>query len=713
LSQAAAAPEDKNFFLKNSDIFIALAVVAVVVMMIVPLPPALLDVLLTLNITFALIILLIGMFAAEPLQFSVFPSLLLITTLFRLSLNISGTRLILLDAYAGEVIESFGQFVVRGNYVVGAIIFLILILIQFIVITHGSGRVSEVAARFTLDAMPGKQMAIDADLNAGLINEEAARERRKKIEDEADFYGAMDGASKFIRGDAIAGIVIIIINILGGFIIGVMQKGMPLMQAAGTYTILTIGEGLVTQIPALLISTATGIVVTRAASDSNLGADVGKQLFQSPRAFMIVAGLLIGFFLVPGLPKLPFLLMAIACFFLYRTLKSVAEPEMAAEGPGAVPGAAPGVAAPAGETGAPGAAAGEPENMVPLLYLDPMEMEIGYGLIPLVDVEQGGDLLERITMIRRQNALEAGLLVPPIRVRDNMQLAPNAYVFKIYGLEVARGEVMVGRFMAMNPGTAEEEIDGIETREPAFGLPALWIPQSMKDRAETSGYTVIDCSSVIATHLMEVVKTYAADLLGRQEVQILIDNLKASHPVVVEELIPNIMTVGEVQKILQNLLKERISVRNLLLICEKLADEARNSKDAVYLTEKVRQALARSICQEYRLPDGTMPVITLEPFVEQQIAETVQHPEKDTYAALDPNQIRLIYASLLREVEKVTTMGFQPIVLCSQTVRLYFKRLTERVLPNLVVLSYNEILADVMVEAVGQIRMAPETESFT
>jgi len=708
--QITSESTKSNFFFKNSDIIIAMAVVAVVVMMIVPLPSQLLDVLLTLNITFALIILLLGMFTSEPLQFSVFPSLLLITTLFRLALNISGTRLILLDGYAGEVIQAFGQFTVRGNYVVGAIIFLILILIQFIVITHGATRVSEVAARFTLDAMPGKQMAIDADLNSGLINEAEARQRRKDIEDEADFYGAMDGASKFIKGDAVASIVIIIINILGGFIIGVLQKGMPLMQAASTYTILTIGEGLVTQIPALLISTATGIVVTRAASDANLGADVGKQLLQQPRAFMIVAGLLGGFFLIPGLPKLPFLLMAIACFFLYRTLKQVVAPELAAEGVGALPGEAGAAGAAPGEPGAP---SGEPENMVPLLYLDPMEMEIGYGLIPLVDVEQGGDLLERITMIRRQNALEAGLLVPPIRVRDNMQLAPNAYVFKIYGLEVARGEVMVGRYMAMNPGTAEEEMDGIETREPAFGLPALWIPQSMKDRAETSGYTVIDCSSVIATHLMEVIKTYAADLLGRQEVQILIDNLRATHPVVIDELIPGIMTVGEVQKILQNLLKERLSIRNLLLVSEKLADEARNSKDPVYLTEKVRQALARSICQDYRLPDGTMPVITLEPVVESQIAETVQHPDKDTYAALDPDTIRRIYASLLREVEKVTTMGFQPIVLCSQTVRLYFKRLTERVLPNLVVLSYNEILAEVMVEAVGQIRLSSDTESFT
>ncbi len=704
----AGAPVKSNFWMKNSDVFIAVAVVAVVVMMLIPLPSQLLDILLTLNITFALVILLIGMFTQEPLEFSVFPSLLLITTLFRLSLNISGTRLILLDGYAGEVIESFGQFVVRGNYVVGTVIFLILVLIQFIVITHGANRVSEVAARFTLDAMPGKQMAIDADLNSGLINEAEARKRREDIEREADFYGAMDGASKFIRGDAIAAIIIIIINILGGFLIGVIQKGMTLAEAASLYTLLTIGEGLVTQIPALLISTATGIVVTRAASDANLGADVAKQMIQQPRAFMIVSALLGGFFLVPGLPKLPFLMMAVACFFLYRTLSQVVSPELAAEAAGV-----PGAALPAGEPGAPPAAAGEPENMVPLLYLDPMEMEIGYGLIPLVDVEQGGDLLERITMIRRQNALEAGLLVPPIRVRDNMQLAPNAYVFKIYGLEVARGEVMVGRYMAMNPGTAEEELDGIETREPAFGLPALWIPQSMKDRAETSGYTVIDCSSVIATHLMEVIKGYAADLLGRQEVQILIDNLRASHPVVVEELIPNIMTVGEVQKILQNLLKERLSIRNLLLIGEKLADEARTSKDPVYLTEKVRQALARSICQDYKLPDGTMPVITLDPQVEQKIAETVQHPERDTYAALDPNEIRAIYASLLREVEKVTTMGFQPIVLCSQTVRLYFKRLTERVLPNLVVLSYNEILAEVMVEAVGQIRFVSDTESFT
>ncbi|MBI2266992.1 MAG: flagellar biosynthesis protein FlhA [Armatimonadetes bacterium] len=670
---------------RNSDIFLAVAVVAIIVMMIIPLPPIVLDVLLTFNIAFALLILLVGMYTLQPLQFSIFPSLLLMVTLFRLSLNVSGTRLVLLHAYAGEVIQSFGRFVVGGNYIVGFIIFLILIIIQFIVITNGAGRVAEVAARFTLDAMPGKQMAIDADLNAGLINEEEARMRRKQIEQQADFYGAMDGASKFIRGDAVAAIVILIINILGGFFIGMVQKGMNIMDALKTYTLLTVGEGLVTQLPALLISTATGIIITRAASEANLGEDVTTQVLGNPRAIYIVAGLLMFFFMIPGLPKIPFLLMAIGAYFLGNTIRTalVQPPPPRMEE----------------EKG--------PENVVPLLDLDPMELEIGYGLIPLVDTDQGGDLLERITMVRRNCATELGLVVPPIRVRDNMQLRPSQYAIKIYGLEVAKGEVMVGRFLAINPGTVEEPVEGIQTREPAFGLPALWLPESEKERAEMAGYTVIDPSAVVATHVTEVIKGQAAQLLGRQEVQLLLDNVKKTHPVVVDELIPAVLTLGELQKVLQNLLRERLSIRNLLLILETLADQARATKEMDALTEGVRQALGKAICQEYQQPDGSIPVITLEPSLEKLIVDAVRG-ERDAFTTLDPETIQKIYGSLLKEVEKITKAGYHPIVLCSTSVRPYFKRLTERVIPHLVVLSYNEIVPEATVEAFGMVSLTGE-----
>lgn len=681
LSAAKTATPER--FTRNSDIYIALAAVAIVVMMVVPIPPIFLDILLTLNIAIALIVLLVSMYTVQPLQFSIFPSLLLLVTLFRLSLNVSSTRLILLHGFAGDVINAFGQFVVGGNYIVGFIIFVILIVIQFMVITNGAGRVAEVAARFTLDAMPGKQMAIDADLNAGLITEDEAKTRRRQIQKEADFYGAMDGASKFVRGDAMAAIIILIVNILGGFVIGMVQRGLPFMDSLKIYTLLTIGEGLVTQIPALLISTSTGIIVTRAASDINLGTDLTAQLFQQPRAVIMVGFIMLFFFAMPGLPKIPFFLLAVGTLMIGRSLMEAKKKAEAPEEKPALPK--------------------EPESMVPLLQLDPMELEIGYGLIPLVDMEQGGDLLERITMIRRQLAAELGLVVPPIRVRDNMQLRPNNYSIKIYGMEIAKGELIVGRFLAMNPGGGAEDLEGIQTREPAFGLPAIWIAKAHKEKAEVAGYTVIDPATVAATHLTEIIKTQGWQLLGRQEVQLLLDNLKASHSVVVDELVPNILNVGDVQKILQGLLKERISIRNLLLITESLADHARVTKDIESLTEVVRQTLARGICKDYMQPDGTLPVITLDPILENLLTDAARGNRQEAFGALDPGIMRDLYDSLLKEVEKMSGAGHHPVVLCSQAVRPYFKRLTERVIPYLVVLSYQEIVPEANVEAFGVI----------
>jgi len=679
---------------QSSHLWIAGLAVVLPLLMIVPIPPWLLDLLLSLNITLALVIMLVTLYTENALAFSVFPTLLLIVTLFRLSLNITATRSILLHAYGGEVIEAFGNVVVGGNYAVGAVIFAILIIIQFVVITNGAGRVAEVAARFTLDAMPGKQLAVDADLNAGLITEAEARQRRKDIQRSADFYGAMDGASKFVRGDAVAAAIIVVVNILGGFAIGILQQGMTLIEALQRYTILTIGEGIVTQIPALLISTATGIIVTRAAAESSFGADLSKQLIQEPRALAIAAGLLVLFGLF-GLPPLFMFIMAAlvaALFFRQRRVKSRALAIAAA------PGSAAAIAA--------GGTANQPvvkpaESVVPLLSYDPMELEIGFGLIPLVDVSQGGDLLERITMIRRHAAREIGIVVPPIRVRDNLQLKPSTYVAKIYGLEVARAEVMVSRLLAMNPGTATNGIDGIPTTEPAFGLPALWIPESARGDAELAGYTVIDPTSVIATHLTELIKTHAPDLLGRQETSALMDNVKQHYPVVVEELVPSLLTVGEVQRVLQNLLRERIPIRNLLLILENLADGARQSKDIDFLTERVRTAMARHISAEYT-ENGLLSVITVDPRLESLLGEAARRGE-DAYALLDPSTVGKIYASLTKQIQHAQQAGLQPIVLTSPQTRLALKRLTERAAPQLVVLSYSEIASGLRVESIGQI----------
>lgn len=684
-----AVPQASTSPIRFADLGVAIAVLATVVMMIIPLNPILLDLLLIFNITIAMLVLLATMFIQGALEISAFPTLLLITTLFRLSLNVSSTRLVLVEGYAGQVIEKFGTFVLGGSPVVGFVVFLILVIIQFIVITKGSERVAEVAARFTLDAMPGKQMAIDADLNSGLLNESEAKKRRKDIQREADFYGAMDGATKFVKGDAIAGIIIMIVNILGGFIVGVLQKGMTLSQAAMKYTILTVGDGLVTQIPALLISTATGIIVTRAASDSNLGRELTSQLFGYPKILFIASGVLALLGLI-GLPPLPLFFMSGLLGFLGYKLNRTQQATAVAEIEKAQEQEIEEIK--------------KPENVITLLNVDPLELEMGYALIPLVDVQQGGDLLDRVIMIRRQCALELGLVVPPIRLRDNMQLKPNAYAIKIKGVEVANGELLIDHFLAMAPGIDDGTIPGIDTQEPAFGLPAKWISSQLRDQAELAGYTVVDPPSVVATHLTEVIKSHAYEIMGRQDVQTLVDHVKQTHPTVVAELIPELLTIGDLQKILAGLLKERVPIRDLVTIMEALADHARMTKDPDVLIEYARQALSRQIIKPYIMP-GTnqLQVITLDPALENKIREAIQHTEHGTYLAIDPLDAQHILAALATEVERATQLGYQPIVLCAPIIRLYFKRLTERAIPHLVVLSYNELGTHVEVQSIGMV----------
>ncbi|NLB89429.1 MAG: flagellar biosynthesis protein FlhA [Syntrophomonadaceae bacterium] len=674
--------------LEKSDILLAVIVITIVLMMIIPLKPALIDVLLTFNISFALIILMVAMFNKDALEFSIFPSLLLIMTLFRLALNVSTTRLILLNAEAGQVIEAFGTFVVGGNIVVGFVVFLILVVIQFIVITKGAERVSEVAARFTLDAMPGKQMAIDADLNAGLIDEKTARIRRQKIQDEANFYGAMDGASKFVKGDAIAGIIIVIINIVGGLIIGMVQRGMSLSEAATIYTILTIGDGLVIQIPALLISTATGIIVTKSASEFSLGKDVGNQLFHHPKALGIAAVILFVLGTI-GLPKLP--MYSLAAFFgtLYFVFRSSVKEEVETAEP---------------EELIEAEEIKKPENVIELLQVEKMEMELGYGLIPLVDAEQGGDLLDRIVMIRRQCAVELGFIVPPIRIRDNMQLKPNSYVIKIKGIQIASGELILDNYLAIGPDIENDfELVGIDTVEPAFNLPAKWIETKDQDLAEQKGYTVVDPPSVLATHLTTVIKNHAFELLGRQEIQNIIDFVKESNPALVNELIPDLMSIGDIQKVLSNLLKEQVSIRDMVTILETLADYAKVTRDNDVLTEYVRQALRRQITKQYVDNDMSLKVLTLDPSIEEQLRESVQQSEFGSYLALDPEIAQQIMDRLTQYHQNLTSQGITPIILCAPVLRIYFKRLVDRFITNLVVLSYNEIDSDVNVEVIGMV----------
>ena len=682
-----------SFIQKYSDVLIAVAIIIIVVMMIIPLPTLLLDLLICLNITIALLVIMSVIYNKEALDLSIFPSLLLITTLFRLALNISSTRLILLDGFAGEVITAFGNFVVGGNPVVGFIMFIILVGINFIVITKGSERVAEVSARFTLDAMPGKQMAIDADLNQGAITDAQAKERRVKIQREADFFGAMDGASKFVKGDAIAAIVIMLINITGGFVIGMLQRNLSAVQALQQYTLLTVGEGLVSQIPALLISTATGLIVTRAGAEGNLGADMVSQLFRNDRIFFILSGVLAFFAIVPGLPGVPFFALAALCFFIGRALKASTQAAVAQE-----------EAKPEAKAKAQKKKATSPENIVSLLQVDPMELEIGYSLIPLVDTGQGGDLLDRIVMIRRQCALELGLVVPTIRIRDNIQIKPNAYIIKLKGVEIAKGELMLDHYLAMNSGTVFEEVPGIETTEPAFGLPALWIPDSEREQAELNGYTVVDAVSVLATHLTEVIKSHASEILGRQEAQNLVDNLKKTNETLVKEVVPDLLTVGEVQKVLQNLLAERISIRDMETIFEVLSDYARATKDTEILTEYVRHAMARQITQA-NVQNGQLPCVTLDPSLENRIAGGVQRTDHGSYVSLDPDSMKRLVTSLDTELQKLTNMGYQPIVLTSPAVRLYFRKLVERSVPGIIVLSQAEIEQSVEIQILGVVKI--------
>ncbi len=672
--------------LKNGEMTVIGAIVVVLIMFIVPLPPWMLDFLILINICVAFAILLLTMYVRRSLEFSAFPSLLLITTLYRLGLNVSSTRSILLHAQAGSVIDAFGNVVAGSNYIVGFVMFVIFTIIQFMVITKGSERVAEVAARFTLDAMPGKQMSIDADLNAGLINETEARARRREIEREADFYGAMDGASKFVKGDAIAGIMITVVNLVGGIAIGALQKNIGLLEALQTFALLTIGDGLVTQVPALLISTATGILVTRSASEDNLGSDLTQQLLAYPKIFMIVAGVFALLAIIPGMPTIPFFILAAIIGFFGYTLKQMAEAQSRAA---------------AEEKSVAQEEVKKPENVAALLQVEAMELEIGYRLIPLVDPAQGGDLFDRVSMIRRQTALELGMILPPIRIRDNMQLEPTHYVIKIKGIEVAKGEIIPNYYLAMDPGIVSQKIDGIPTTEPAFGLPALWITDTQRETAELAGYTVVDPPSILATHLTEVIKSRAYELLGRQEVQALIDNIKEEYNVVVSELIPNLMTIGEIQKVLVNLLKEGIPIRNLVTILETLADYAPMTKDIDMLTEFVRQSLARQITKMVQSDDGVVRVITIDPRLEQMIMKAQEDAKVAPGYSIDPNLIQSIYKQLGNLIQQVTASGYQPVILCSPAIRLTFRRIVERLSTKLMVLSYNELVAEAEVQAIG------------
>ena len=679
-----------GFIQRYSDVMIAAAIITIVLMMIIPLPTMLLDLLLCVNVTLALTIVLVTIYNVEALDLSVFPSLLLLTTLFRLALNVSSTRLILLEGYAGEVITAFGNFVVGGNAVVGFIVFIILIIIQFIVITKGAERVAEVSARFTLDAMPGQQMAIDADLNQGAITDTEARIRRTKIQREADFYGAMDGASKFVKGDAIAAIIIIIINITGGFVIGMVQRNMTVVQALQNYTLLTVGEGLVNQIPALMISTATGIIVTRAASEGNLGSDLVGQLFRNSRVFFIVSGVLLLLAIVPGLPGIPFTCLSLIAAFIGYSLKKSQETTEETTS--------------TAKQEKKKAEATKPENIVSLLQVDPMELEIGYSLIPLVDTGQGGDLLERIVMIRRQCALELGLVVPTIRIRDNIQIKPNAYIIKLKGIEIAKGELMLDHYLAMNSGTVFEEVPGIETTEPAFGLPALWIAEAQREQAELNGYTVVDAVSVLATHLTEVIKEHADEILGRKETQDLVENLKKSNQSLVDEVIPELMNIGEIQKVLANLLREHISIRDMGTIFDVLADYGRATKDTDILTEYVRHSMARQITQQ-NLQNNVIPCVTLDPAIENRIAGGVQRTDRGSYVSLDPDTMQRLLTALNTELNKLTNMGYQPIVLTSPAVRPYFRKLVERSIQGIIVLSHAEIEQSVELQILGVVKI--------
>ena len=682
--------------LKFSDIFIASFVIGVILLIIIPVNLGLIDLFLAFNIAFSLLILLTAIFVKETLDFAVFPTMLLFSTLFRLSLNISTTRKILgdfsgnVEDKAGEVIKAFANWVVGGDAIVGFIIFMIIVIINFLVITKGAERVSEVAARFTLDAMPGKQMAIDADLNSGLIDEGQARSRRLKIQNEADFYGSMDGASKFVKGDAIAGILITVINIAAGFLIGITRDGNSLAVALESYTLLTIGDGLVSQVPALMVSTATGIVVTRHASEEDLGQDIITQLLKQQRVMYILGGVLLLLGLISPLPALPLMSLGGLFLFLGFQLRDKGDMEESDE------------EAKASEDKMDEIR--KPESIIPLLQVDPIELEFGYGIIPLADPNQGGDLFDRLVMIRRQIALELGVVIPMIRLRDFIQLDANQYIVKIKGSKVGEGSIMFDHYLAMNPGNVEGEIKGIETVEPAFGLPALWVNETEREKAEIYGYTVVDPSSIISTHLTEILKKHVHELLGRDEVKSLIDNLRETSPTVVDELVPNLMSIGDLQKVLCNLLREGVSIRNLLTIVEALADHARSVKDVNILTEYARQALSRFITETY-MPNKQVRVVTLHQSLESTLMESIQQTEGGSYMSLPPDMNQKLLNSLAVEIQNLLSLGEQPIVVTAPIVRFYFKRLTEQMIPDLIVLSYNEIEPDVHIQSSGVVNV--------
>lgn len=676
--------------MKVRDIGVLGAVILIVAMLIIPLPPWMLSFLIVINITLGLIVLLTAMSMKEALDFSIFPSVILLLTLFRLGLSVSTTRAILANGDAGSVVETFGDFVVGGNVLVGLVVFLILVLIQFIVITKGAERVAEVAARFTLDAMPGKQMSIDADLNAGVISEREARERRDKVSGEADFYGAMDGATKFVKGDAIASMVMVIINLLFGIIIGVVQMGLPFAEAATHFSKLTVGDGIVSQIPALLISTATGIVVTRASSKGSLGEDITGQLFAQAKLLYVAGGtiILLGLFTpIPNWVTLPIGISLVAGAYMMERKKPEDEEELLEiEEEVATDGMK------------------SPENVVNLLNVDPIEFEFGYGLIPLVDAAQGGDLLDRVIMIRRQLALELGIVIPVVRIRDNIQLQPNEYRIKIKGNEMARGELLLDHYLAMSPGD-DDSIEGIDTVEPSFGLPAKWITEQVKEDAEMSGYTVVDPPSVVSTHLTEIIRANAHELLGRQETKQLIDHLRETHPILVEELTPTPLSTGEIQKVLGKLLRENVSVRNLPIIFETLADYAKLTSDTDILTEYVRQSLARQITTQYVGDSSSLKVITVSGKVEKMIADSIQQTDHGNYLAMDPQDSQTVLETIASEVERVSFMEQSAIILCSPAVRMYLRQLTERYFPQIPVLSYNELDASIEIQSVGVVNV--------
>ena len=677
--------------MKKSDMMVGIYVLAAIIFLIIPVPTQLLDVLMALNIAVSLIIMFNSLFSKEALDMSTFPSILLFTTVFRISLNVSSTRNILTQGYAGGVVAAFGEFVGGGDMIVGAIVFIILILVQFMVINKGSERVSEVSARFTLDAMPGKQMAIDADLNTGAITDAEAKERRQKIQDEASFFGAMDGATKYVKGDATAGLLITMINLVGGIIMGVTRQGLDAMTALNQYGLLTIGDGLVSQIPSLLTSLSTGIIVTKVSKEADIGDLLVGQLFSVPKVLYMVGGAMTVLGIFTGLPTLVFVSYGVVFIMVARTIQSKIE-----------------VAAIESEVSEVDTSADEirkPENVVSLLQVDAIELEFGYGIIPLADVNQGGDLLDRVVLIRRQIALEYGCVVPTIRMRDNIQLNPNQYIIKIKGIQVSEGEILFDHYMAMNPGHVEEEVTGIPTFEPSFHLPALWITESQRERAESFGYTVVDPPSIIATHITEVIKEHLDELLTRQDVQNLVNNIQEKNGTLVTELIPKLLGIGEVQKVLQNMLREGISIRDLVTIFETLADYAPTTRDTDVLTEYVRQSpsIKRFISNKYFPVNMTTSVVTLDPNIEQDIMASVKQTEQGSYIAMDPEKNQMIMRSVKDEVQKLENLGNNPIIITSPIVRMYFKRMTKDYFKDLIVISYNEIDSNVELQSVGMV----------